>query len=106
MPDLDPSAVGASFTSTNLASMQAATLQSATASAPNLYGGQAQPTSSFGADLAAAGQSSATGYTQGANANATSSLYGDQGATNALDQDGDTHNQFKFSYEQNGVEAP
>ncbi|HLO03869.1 MAG TPA: hypothetical protein VK191_12240 [Symbiobacteriaceae bacterium] len=100
MPNLDPSAVGASVPNSTLESSYAnrlANQQSATASAPNLFGGQAQPTSSFGADL----QSASNGYTQGANAG--SSVYGEQGAQNALNQDNDTHDQFKFAYEQNGV---
>jgi hypothetical protein len=77
-----------------------ATQQTATPSAPNLFGGQAQPTSSYGADL----QSAATGYTQGANANPSATVYGEQGAQNALTQDSETHDLFKFAYEQNGVE--
>src|SRR5262245_16460171 len=135
MTNLDPSSVGATVKSEgSLTDIQRrATQNSATPSASTLYGGQAQPSSSFGADLGAA-QSASTGYTQGANASAgltgaysnagvgsynynttlagtgtptglaaaspgaggVSAAYGDQGATDALNQDSDTHDQFKM----------
>lgn len=123
MPNLDPSAVGASMGSGDPLSTsyvsRLANQQSATPSAPSLYGGQAQPTSSFGADL----QSAASGHTQGADATvndptvgasygantgytagATASVasrYGEQGAQNALSEQEDrTHALFSQVYEQ------
>lgn len=114
MPNLDPSAVGASFGPgdplSTMYTKRLASQQSATASAPNLYGGQAQPSYS---DLGQGGQSAATGYTQGANAgaggqgaSATSSLYGDQGGAYALtEEEGQTHQLFSMVYEQVGEDA-
>lgn len=119
MPNnLDPSAVGASFNLGDpLSSMyvnRLAAQQSATASAPNLFGGQAQQTPSYSDSQQ--GQSAATGYTQGANAGAgagattgaspTSSLYGEQGARNALtEQEDSTHQLFSRVYEQVGEDV-
>lgn len=123
MPNLDPSAVGASMGPGDpLNTMYTARLaneQSSTANAPNLYGGQAQPSYS---DL---GQGSAsTGYTQGAtrgeslygaggaatsttaqDAYPVASRYGDQGAKNALtEEEGATHKLFRQVYTQTWAE--
>lgn len=126
MPNnVDPSAVGASMGPGDpLSTMYTARLaneQSSTASAPNLYGGQAQPSYS---DL---GQGSAsTGYTQGATtrgeslygaggassssggqaASSAASNYGEQGGAYALTEEEDqTHQLFSLVYEQVGEDA-
>lgn len=104
MPNLDPSSVGASFgpgdsLSTSYVS-RLANEQSATASAPNLFGGQAQPSYS---DLNHS-QSASTGYTQGANRG--DSPYGEQGAKSALtEEDGQTQRLFSQVYEQVGEDV-
>lgn len=128
MPNnVDPSAVGASMGPGDpLSTMYTARLaneQSSTANAPNLYGGQAQPSYS---DL---GQGSAsTGYTQGAtqgeslygaggaaagavssggqSASSTSANYGEQGGRYALtEEEGQTQQLFSLVYEQVGEDV-
>lgn len=124
MPNIDPSAVGASMGPGDpLSTMYVGRLanqQSATANAPNLYGGQAQPSYS---DMNQG--SASTGYTQGAtrgeslygnqsvgaatagveSGSAVSARYGDQGAKNALtEEEGATHKLFRQVYTQTWAE--
>lgn len=78
---------------------------------PNYYGNEAHPTSSFEADLQAAGVggvdfATGAGGAGAGGAGAVASAYAD-GGQNALGEPGsETHDQFKASYEQNGTSTP